>query len=510
MNDTGQLGVPRTLRQRVLRGTLASMFGIAALGLTRLVYTTMVGRTGSPERLAEVNAQISLAFIVTFLTASATGSAAAKFIPLVTARYSAAAAVRVRRRLARWTAVGTVACMAVVGLIGLFAPGLLPGGSPGGSSGEPGQQLIWLVLLIGTYGAYTFTKSVLYGYHRAARYATLEICADLGTLALTVVAVYWLPTALLAPLALGYGAFAVAAALSAPSVPQGERPDLGREVGGFVLLTAVGVVASQGFFQASMVVAGHAVSGQQAGVYAAAMSLVSPAFFLPRALALAFFPAAAEAVGRGDAEGGRAELATRTGQLTGLLWATMLPAFTVGAILGEPVMRLLYGSAYAGGGPVLGLMFAAVLLYVVAVPSVNALSAHELTQAKVPPLASVAGVLVGGVVWLVAGPTLGAVGVALGYFCGLTVQAGTPLLVASNRLGYRPGRASTLRAVAGGAAGVLAATVAIALTSTLVTLGCLLLFAAGYLALYGGQLRSLMRGRRFRSGETGAPAPTDP
>src|SRR5690606_28501604 len=75
----------RRLVGRLLRGTAWSMVGIAALGLTRLIYTALVGRTGDPARLAEVNAQVSLAFFATFATAAATGAGASKFLPLLTA-----------------------------------------------------------------------------------------------------------------------------------------------------------------------------------------------------------------------------------------------------------------------------------------------------------------------------------------------------------------------------------------------------------------------------------------
>src|SRR5690606_31962976 len=155
--------------------------------------------------------------------------------------------------------------------------------------------------------------------------------------------VFWLRGVLLAPLVIGYAVFAVAAHFSVPKDRSGplpaddERRDLRRETIGFVLLTALGIVASQGLFQVTMGVARHITDGSAAGAYAAAMSLITPAFFLPRALALAFFPAAAEAVGGGDLDG----LARHTDAISRFLALAMLPCFVLAAMLGGPVLGLV-------------------------------------------------------------------------------------------------------------------------------------------------------------------------
>lgn len=473
------------MASRVLTGTLWSMLGIAALGLTRLVYTAVIGQTGPPARLADVNSAVSLAFVATFVSAAATGAAASKFLPLTTARHGAGAAAAVQRVLTRWTVVATVSVVAALAIAGRW---LLPDAS--------GAQVAWVCALAAAYSAYTFSKSVLYGHQLPGRYAVLEVGADVAILVLTVVAVLWLPGMLLAPLVVGYAAFAVGAALSTPRVPVGERPDLGRELSGFVAFTALGIAASQGFFQISMVVAQHLTSDTEAGRYAAAMSLVSPAFFAPRAMALAFFPAAAESVGRGD----DAELARQTESLTKLLAVTMVPAFALAAMLGGPALGLVYGPAYRGGGAVFALLVLAVLFYVVAVPSVNVLSAYDLRLARIPPLASAAGVVVGTGAWLLIGDRFGATGVAAGYLCGMVVQAGVPLVLALRRLGILPirllGRLGITTAV-----GIALAAVAVSMPRVLVVTLCMVGFALMFSVSHRRDLMDIWgRVRRIRGG----------
>lgn len=468
-NDTLPGGAEQSAHQRlagrVLRGTAWSMVGIAALGLTRLIYTALVGRTGDPTRLAEVNAQVSLAFFATFATAAATGAGASKFLPLLTASSGPAAAAAVRRRLFRWTVLSTGAVTAGIAVLG---PWILP------DAGHADVAAVCALTV--TYGAYSYTKAVLYGFHLAGRYAVLEVCADTAILVLTVVAVWWVPDLVLAPLIVGYAAFAVGATLSAPRHAPGPMPPVRAELGGFVAFTALGIAAGQGFFQVSMVVARHAAEGASAGTYAAAMALVSPAYFLPRALALTFFPAAAEAVGRGDDRA----LAQHTRRLTRFLWLAALPAFTLAAMVGGPALRLVFGPSYGSGGPVLAILLSAVLLYVVAVPSVNVLSAQPLRLARIPPLASTVGVVVGTIVWLALAHRLGVVGVACGYLAGMLVQAGVPLAVTFRRLGPpRPGQ--VVRAVLGLLVSVGLGWLAVTDQRLPVVAGCVV----GYVAVFG-------------------------
>src|SRR5690606_36015248 len=77
---------------------------------------------------------------------------------------------------------------------------------------------------------------------------------------------------------------------------------LRREIDHFVLFGLAGAVAVTGFLQLSMVVARLVDSDAQAGQYAAALSLATPASLLAGSMSLVLFPAMAESWGRGDLE----------------------------------------------------------------------------------------------------------------------------------------------------------------------------------------------------------------
>jgi O-antigen/teichoic acid export membrane protein len=489
----------------MLAATLWSLIGITALGLTRLIYSALIGRAEGPALLGSVNNAVSLSFLATFVTAGATGQAVTKYV----ARSAGAGlgTAPVRRLLDRLTIGATVAAAGVVVALSpwLFAGHELTAGPAGPAARWRTGALVAVLVL--AYAGYTYAKAVLYGYQLARRYAGLEVVADLAALALMVaVLVAGQPGWLLAPLIVGYGGFTLLALRSArgsagqPSRPAGSTPapaGLTREIVGFVALTCLGTVASQGFFQACMVVAGKTLTAPGAGLYAAAMTAVTPAFLLPRALALAFFPAAASAVGAGN----RASLARQVDVSTRALASLSLPVLVLGAVLAPVLLPAVFGPPYGGAAGAVAVLAAAIWLYVCAVPSVNALSAHGLAWARIPPFASAAGVLLGVGVWLVLMVVLGRRGpavVAAGYLASTVLQAGVPMLLARRRLGMRPGgfgvRIGSSAVL--GAAAVLAWPVTGRLwLSVLVTV----VFAVCHPLLLGADVRRL-RGWARRSG----------
>jgi len=491
----------------VLAATLWSMLGIAALGLTRLVYSALVGRSGGPAVLGSVNNAVSLSLLATFVTAGATGQAVTKYVAQRTGAGAGGAAVR--RLLDRLT----LAAVLVAGVVLVAAaPWLFAGHELGAGAHARWRTGVLAALLMLAYAGYTYAKAVLYGHRLARRYAVLEVVSDLVALALTVAVLgVGAPAWFLVPLIVGYGTFTVWALLTARTVAArrdaGTAPavlpaGLAREIVAFVGLTCLGTVASQGFFQACMVVAGKTLSAHGAGLYAAAMTAVTPAFFLPRALALAFFPAAASAVGAGDRSG----LARQVDVATRALTAVSMPVFVLAAVLAPVLLRLVFGAAYAGAAGAVGVLAAAIWLYVSAVPSVNVLSAHGLSWARVPPFASSAGVVLGVAVWLVLLAGLGWRGpaaVAVGYLASTLLQAGVPLVVARRRLararsgfGWRAGVCALLGAAAGGAWP--------ATGRVWVVLAATIVFAGGYIWLLGHQVVSLRRWARRATGRATA------
>ncbi|HET8645311.1 MAG TPA: lipopolysaccharide biosynthesis protein, partial [Vicinamibacteria bacterium] len=267
-----------------------------------------------------------------------------------------------------------------------------------------------------------------------------------------------------------------------------------REIARYVALACLGTLASQGFLQGTQLLANAFAAPAEVGYFAAAVTLVAPMYFLPRALGLALFPAMSRAHGAGDV----AEVRRQADVSTRALLAVLAPLFAAGILLAREALTLFGSARYAPGATVLQLMLAATFCAVVAVAAVNSLSSGR--HVHVPVLSAVVGCLTGLATVAVLGPSLGAAGVGLGYLVGTTVTAGGPVVVAW-RLHRMPWRAPVLGAL-GCVLAALAAGVALGrldlagAARTWLDIAAAVVAAGVAVAVLGRQLRAVLRDAR--------------
>ena len=422
------------------------MIALVALGGTRLLHGSLVSRATDTDVYGVVGSLIAITTIASLLLPAGVASAASRFIPYQHGKGDEAAARAVHRFLDR------------LGLSGALALGLgAAAGATWAFSLDTGRAAEVFALAV-AFAVYSMDKATLYGFGRITPYVRLELGSSALILLATVAVLVLHTGTYLLPLALGYAAFAVGARLVLRrdlrgGAGQHASGDVGRrEVVRFVVLACIGTLASQGFLQGTQLLATVFAEPGQVAYFAAAVTLVAPMYFLPRALGLALFPAMSRAHGAGDVAAVRrqADLSTRA------LLVVLAPLFVAGILLAREALTIFGSARYAPGAPVLQLILAATFFAVVAVAAVNSLSSGE--HVHVPVLAAVCGCLIGlGTVALLGGP-LGAIGVGLGYLVGTAVTAGGPVGTAW-RLHRMPWRGPLLWSVGSvlGALGVAAA-----------------------------------------------------
>ncbi len=420
--------LPGAGNSRVAANTMLSLVAILALGLTRLIFSLLVGRLIGQEALGVVNTQLSIATFASLAFATGTSIGATKFIPAALGGGDEAQARRALIVLLRWCVLGTAAVTALVaGVLPVLFHQL------------SGAQIVATCVLVIAYSAYTFVRGAQYGYGTIRRYALIETGCDAATIAGAVIVVLLgAEVILLLPFIVGYTLFAILGWLGLPKparTPGITVPvELRREMRGYGFWAALGVMASTGFLQLSMVFAFIYSTPAQAGLYAAAMTLTVPAYFVPRALSMALFPSMANAFGRGDS----AEIRRQVDAGTRLLMVATLPFFGAAVLLAEPVL-IIFGRDYAPAHVILELLLAATYILICSIPAVNSLSATERSLVRVPAAAAVSGLSVGVVSWLILGPTQGTTGIAIGYLCGAVVTSGICLFAAWRRWQQRWG-----------------------------------------------------------------------
>lgn len=239
-------------------------------GLARFIYTLAVGRLMGPEPLGEVSAILSLAVYFSLFWPAAAGIGASRFLPLGLEGPAYLSALK--RSFFRAAAV----------LTGLAFP------LAWWMTGNAIAALLASALVF-SYAAYVFVRGALLGDDRYIRATVLDGVSSAVAIGLLVaVLLGGLAPILLLPLAVGYGLFAVI------GWPRHARVDLDdtktRALRRFLIHTSIGTLATGGLLPATMVFVQGFDTDHAAGLFAAGLSLATPANLLAQALAQVLVP----------------------------------------------------------------------------------------------------------------------------------------------------------------------------------------------------------------------------
>jgi O-antigen/teichoic acid export membrane protein len=355
---------------------------------------------------------------------------------------------------------------------------------------------------------YGIAKGALYGFDRVVPYTWLEIAGSVVAVIATVAVVASGSHAYLAPLILGYAVLMFGAAwVLRPQREETQSRLAGarrREMAGFVGLASIGGLASAGLLQLLPLLARWFTTAVEVSYFVAAVTLVAPLYFLPRALGMALFPAMAQAHGAGEVDVVRrhADLSTRA------LLVLLAPVFAVGILIARELLLLFGGAPYAAGAAVLQVLLVATYLAVIQVAAVNALSSGTRREVRIPVFSAVAGSLLGLVLLIPLGAWFGSTGVGVAYLVAVGAGAGGPIIAAWRRYAMAWSDPLVRSLVLVGAAlivgWVIDGVVAGGLSRLLLDLGLAAAFAVAGIALLRHHLREFAGLARRRGAVTDA------
>jgi len=401
-------------RSRVASSALLATIGIGVQGLAKLVVTVVVGRVFGTETLGQTTALLSLSVFTALLWPNAAGNTASRVLAIALRGRRSDAAVN--RLLGASMAVSSVVLAAVTVPVALAwgaSPGMVVGG----------------VGVVVGYGLYCYARGAQLGYDRAPRVALWDTVTSLLALGLLVAAcVARLEPLVLLPLAIGYTVFAIAC------WPRGDRtadpalpPEPVSGLLGFAAWNVLAVTTSNGLLQLTMISAQVTASAHDAGVYAAAFTLATPASMVGQALGQVLVPAFAHRSDGGSLRS-RGTLLLVGGFAVGTAVVFGLVAWLAGWFL-----PLVYPAEGAAAVADLRYLMVGVWVFTVGLVPAALLPSGRSRQVA---LASVAGFVVGVVLMAVLGPTWGVAGGSTGFLVGSAVN-----LVAVVVLGIRKAEA---------------------------------------------------------------------
>lgn len=392
--------------------TALSTVGMVVAGLVRFAYSTLIGAILGKVALGQVNSSISLALFASLLYPGASAMAVTKFL----ARSRGAADLDEGRAVTAHLVKVTYGTGAVLGVLtAVAAPSLLHFSWT--------DAVITGVLVVATAG-YLFARSLLFGAGRVARATVWDCVTALLSIVLLVLVllgrVTWL---LLLPLLVGYVLYAACNLPRRSTAPL--DPALRTEMNGFIHVALINSLATSGVLQLSMVATQH-WDQREAGSYAAALALATPASLVSRSISSVLFPTLAKAHGRGDVEGARSQVDT----LTRGLFLVSLAMFGPLMVVSPTLIGVLFPRhELATGALVLPILLCAVMLQNMVIAPVNTLLTRSQRDARLVMWSSVGGAFVSVAVWVLTAPTGGFVAVAWGYLAGALVSSMVPFSV---------------------------------------------------------------------------------
>jgi O-antigen/teichoic acid export membrane protein len=382
----------------LLKNSGIATFGVLIQGLARFAYTILIGRVLGAQALGEVSSLLALAVFVSLFWPTASGVAASRFIP--------------RDRVAGLEASPIATVITRLFLVSLpflavatFVVAFLISHSVGSAVGA--------VILMTAYSAYAFTRGAALGSSRFLRVAVMDTVSSFAAiLLLCLVLISGWHWAVLLPLALGYAVFAAA---NWPA-----RADRGRvdraEAGKFIAINSIAQVATGGLLQVAMLAASLSDTPHNAGLFAAALSLATPAAMLGQSLNQVLIPhfARMHALETGT-------IRASTIKVTAVVAAGLGVVFGVLALAAPLVVELLYGNSYQGASDYMRALLMGVYIY--AVSLVPAATLIATARDRRYTVASVIGFVMGVIAIVVLAPSQGAWAAEVGYVAGAGVSA---------------------------------------------------------------------------------------
>lgn len=328
----------------LLYHALVATLGVLVQGVVRFAYTTWIGNTS--DVISEVSAVLSLAVYFSLFWPAGAGLAAMRFLPAASVSGPAAGGVMRLLRKSFWVASAAAALVAYP--ISYYF------------TGDAAAAAASCFLVV-SYGAYTFTRGALLGHAKATRASILDLVSaavSFGVLlAVTTSGAHW---ALLLPLGVGYTVYGVLAwpRETGPRLDVAER----RQVLSYTGYAIFGLVAAGGLLPAVMLFVQTFDVKAKADLFAAALTLATPANMLAQSLnqvLVQYFAGRAREAAR----------ETRRQALAFFVLSIVGFAAIFGALiaLAPWLMELVFPGRYEGGVPTLQ-----VLLAVVAVSSLTA------------------------------------------------------------------------------------------------------------------------------------------
>jgi O-antigen/teichoic acid export membrane protein len=392
----------------MIKSLALTIVALIFFGLTKLVFNTVVIRSYGPDILGNINLAISTAFLFSLISSAGLGPTTTKYI----AHYIGRGERDISKYVYTIALLLTVTLSAVMCLL-MFAYSRQLARAMNGEA----SWFIRAAPIVFSYSLYTLFKCTYYGTERVGNYFKNEIFADgIFFFALFVFVLFGLTSFLVTPFVLLYSVFALWAIYAQRSLISfsllTDRTVLKRivkEMLSFFSVCFAGTSADMAGLYIGTILTGAYGTSAEAGYYSAALSVSMPFHLMSRSTALVVFPSMANYYGKKDFEsiGRLLNMSTK--------WLIITSSFLCGlaVIFARLIFNIVAGIDHLPGVLTLRILLVTVYIAINGVPAVNSLSGTKYVH--IPAIASIIGLILACISWILLIPVLGIVGTALGF-----------------------------------------------------------------------------------------------
>ncbi|PRA81983.1 lipopolysaccharide biosynthesis protein [Microbacterium sp. MYb66] len=445
-----------------------------APGIATLTTNLLIGRLGGAPLLGLTQTAISTAALTSLAYPGPAASAASRFVSASVAAEEPEKAAAVASYLARRVLVA-IACLIV----------LILGGS---LLFKVDSIVVVVVSCVMTAGISlrVFVEGLHFGGGQGRRLAIWSVVvAGVGIAGSALLLVAGNRTAwVIVPVAVANMVFALVT--WPPSSSVSLEPSERKVIRHFILIAALGTLASAGFVQLTTLVANITAGVTFAGEYAAGLTLTTPLAILATAISATLFPALSAMQVGASREVVRHRITEASSILTWLIGAAVCGMI----IVSELLVDVVWGKDYPNTWWILLFLLMGTLATTVAVPSVTALTSSSNRGMLISAGSSFLGAIAGTVAWVILIPIAGELGVMIGCAVATVLTGLVPYAIIWKRWGMRWGR-STVELIA-----MVAVSVSLAMS---VRLGYVDILLSPVLAVAVVALWVLLRRRDVRS-----------
>jgi len=401
----------------------ATAISIAAVGLIKLVFNIVIGRSYGEDVLGEVSIALAIIMISSTVCGAGIGAGTTRLV----SRKLESDPLAVKGTYGGALITIALASIVAASFLMIFSDEI---------SDYLGIEvvLVYFVSIVSILRAlYLLLRGMMYGLDIIERYYKIELFADvlfLSALFITVSISDYENVFL--PFVIMYLAFILISSLSVHRTigkPLFSRAMLSKTASSSGIFT-LGTASSTGMTNMGFVLGAIWIAKADIGLFSAAFQIAAIFLIITQITNNVLFPAFARMGARGDIDG----LKRAYGKALYFLALIAIVISGTIALSAPHVLNILFGPGFEDAGLMLEIMLLGTALYIVASPAVSFLTSSRITDVWISAKASFLAAAAAIIFWVSALDYTGPIGLPIGILIGQAVQSAIPLVVSATRL----------------------------------------------------------------------------